>query len=258
MRSPAPLAASRRRSISRWAQRFQHWTEDLNIDGRPYRTIWLAADGWSVEIIDQTRLPHELAIVALRSVEDAARAIRTMQVRGAPLIGAAAAYGVCLALARGCLRRGAGPRRRPPRRAAADRRQPALGAGGDAQRRAQPAARGPRRGGLRARGGDLRGRREGQPPHRRARPEADPRRRPAQGAGRARQHPHPLQRRLARLRRRGHRDRRRSTRPTTAAFPSTCGSTRRARATRGRRSPPSSWAPTACRTPSSSTTPAGT
>jgi methylthioribose-1-phosphate isomerase len=70
----------------------------LNINGKAYRTIWLAADGWSVEIIDQTRLPHELAIVVLKSLEDAARAIKTMQVRGAPLIGAAAAYGVCLAL----------------------------------------------------------------------------------------------------------------------------------------------------------------
>ncbi len=70
----------------------------MNIKGKPYRSIWLAAGGWSVEIIDQTRLPHELAIVALKTLEDATRAIRTMQVRGAPLIGAAAAYGVCLAL----------------------------------------------------------------------------------------------------------------------------------------------------------------
>jgi methylthioribose-1-phosphate isomerase len=70
----------------------------VNIKGKPYRTIWAAPDGWSVEIIDQTRLPHELAIVSLRTVEDAARAIKTMQVRGAPLIGATAAYGVCLAL----------------------------------------------------------------------------------------------------------------------------------------------------------------
>jgi methylthioribose-1-phosphate isomerase len=70
----------------------------MNIDGKAYRTIWLAKDGWSVEIIDQTRLPHELVIVPLKTVEDAARAIKTMQVRGAPLIGAAAAYGVCLAL----------------------------------------------------------------------------------------------------------------------------------------------------------------
>lgn len=70
----------------------------MNVAGKAYRTIWLAADGWSVEIIDQTRLPHELAIVSLETLEDAARAIRTMQVRGAPLIGATAAYGVCLAL----------------------------------------------------------------------------------------------------------------------------------------------------------------
>ena len=70
----------------------------MNINGKAYRTIWLAADGWSVEVIDQTRLPHELAFVTLRTMEDAAQAIRTMQVRGAPLIGATAAYGVCLAL----------------------------------------------------------------------------------------------------------------------------------------------------------------
>jgi methylthioribose-1-phosphate isomerase len=72
----------------------------MNIDGKPYRTIWLGTDGRSVEIVDQTRLPHALEIATLRTVEDAARAILTMQVRGAPLIGAAAAYGVCLALGR--------------------------------------------------------------------------------------------------------------------------------------------------------------
>ena len=71
---------------------------ELNIKGKPYRTIWVAADGWSLQIIDQTRLPHELVIVPLKNVEETARAIKTMQVRGAPLIGATAAYGVCLAL----------------------------------------------------------------------------------------------------------------------------------------------------------------
>jgi methylthioribose-1-phosphate isomerase len=71
----------------------------MNVGGRPMRTIWPGADGRTVEIIDQTRLPHELAIVVLRQVADAARAIRTMQVRGAPLIGAAAAYGMALAAA---------------------------------------------------------------------------------------------------------------------------------------------------------------
>jgi methylthioribose-1-phosphate isomerase len=63
------------------------------------RTIWPADDGRSVEIIDQTRLPHELVIVGLETLDDAARAIATMQVRGAPLIGAAAAYGIALATA---------------------------------------------------------------------------------------------------------------------------------------------------------------
>jgi methylthioribose-1-phosphate isomerase len=63
------------------------------------RTIWLGRDGHTVEIIDQTRLPHELVIVGLRTLEDAAAAISTMQVRGAPLIGATAAYGVALGIA---------------------------------------------------------------------------------------------------------------------------------------------------------------
>jgi methylthioribose-1-phosphate isomerase len=70
----------------------------MYIKGRAYRTIWVEADGWSVGIIDQTRLPHELTFVTLRTLEDAALAIRSMQVRGAPLIGVAAAYGMCLAL----------------------------------------------------------------------------------------------------------------------------------------------------------------
>src|SRR6476646_511541 len=71
----------------------------MKVAGRPMRTIWLAVDGRTVEIIDQTRLPHELVILRLASVADAARAIRDMQVRGAPLIGAAAAYGMALAMA---------------------------------------------------------------------------------------------------------------------------------------------------------------
>ena len=71
----------------------------MNIDGMHYRTIWLAADGKTVEVIDQTRLPFELKISSLRSLEDAARAIETMVVRGAPLIGATAAYGMALAMA---------------------------------------------------------------------------------------------------------------------------------------------------------------
>ncbi len=70
----------------------------MKVDGGPYRTIWLNDDGWSVEIIDQTRFPHDFMTVALKTVADAARAISDMLVRGAPLIGATAAYGVCLAL----------------------------------------------------------------------------------------------------------------------------------------------------------------
>jgi methylthioribose-1-phosphate isomerase len=70
----------------------------MNIDGTPYRTIWLSDDGWTVEIIDQTRLPHRFEIVSLTSLEEAAHAIRAMLVRGAPLIGATAAYGMALAM----------------------------------------------------------------------------------------------------------------------------------------------------------------
>ena len=70
----------------------------MRVHGKHYRTIWLATDGKSVEIIDQTLLPHRFVTLSLTSVSDAAHAIRTMQVRGAPLIGAAAAYGVALAM----------------------------------------------------------------------------------------------------------------------------------------------------------------
>ena len=70
----------------------------MKVDGRDMRTIWLEPDGWSVGIIDQTALPHQFTTVRLSSLEDVARAIATMQVRGAPLIGATAAYGVALAL----------------------------------------------------------------------------------------------------------------------------------------------------------------
>ena len=70
----------------------------MNLNGKPAHTIWLQADGWSVGIIDQTQLPHVLAMVTLKTVDDAAHAIKSMQVRGAPLIGATAAYGMALAL----------------------------------------------------------------------------------------------------------------------------------------------------------------
>jgi methylthioribose-1-phosphate isomerase len=70
----------------------------MKVAGKPMRTIWLEEDGAAVGIIDQTRLPHALVTARLQTLDDAARAIRTMQVRGAPLIGAAAAYGVALAM----------------------------------------------------------------------------------------------------------------------------------------------------------------
>jgi len=69
----------------------------MRIDGTAYRTIWPDGEG-AVAIIDQTRLPHDFAVVRLTSLEEAAHAIRAMLVRGAPLIGAAAAYGVALAM----------------------------------------------------------------------------------------------------------------------------------------------------------------
>jgi len=68
----------------------------MNVEGVPRRSIRPADDGRSVEIIDQTRLPHDFSIRKLASVDDVVVAISTMQVRGAPLIGAAAAYGLCL------------------------------------------------------------------------------------------------------------------------------------------------------------------
>jgi len=71
----------------------------VKVDGKHYRTIWLGADGTTVQAIDQTLLPHRFVIRALKTVEDAEKAIRTMIVRGAPLIGAAAAYGMALAMA---------------------------------------------------------------------------------------------------------------------------------------------------------------
>jgi methylthioribose-1-phosphate isomerase len=70
----------------------------MKIDGKPTRTIWLESDGAAVGVIDQTLLPHRFATLRLATLEDAARAIKTMQARGAPLIGAAAAYGVWLAM----------------------------------------------------------------------------------------------------------------------------------------------------------------
>ncbi|XIA64195.1 S-methyl-5-thioribose-1-phosphate isomerase [Bradyrhizobium sp. TZ2] len=70
----------------------------MKVDGRHFRSIWLEADGWSVGAIDQRRLPHEFVIARIASAADATDAIRSMLVRGAPLIGATAAYGMALAM----------------------------------------------------------------------------------------------------------------------------------------------------------------
>jgi methylthioribose-1-phosphate isomerase len=70
----------------------------MKVDGNPTRTIWLEPDGFSVGAIDQRRLPHEYVTVQLTSSDAAAEAIRSMLVRGAPLIGATAAYGLALAM----------------------------------------------------------------------------------------------------------------------------------------------------------------
>ncbi len=69
----------------------------MRIDGKDFRTIWPNEDGVSVDVIDQTKLPHRFEVLTLRTAADAERAIRTMVVRGAPLIGATAAYGMALA-----------------------------------------------------------------------------------------------------------------------------------------------------------------
>jgi methylthioribose-1-phosphate isomerase len=70
----------------------------MKVDGRQTRSIWLEPDGWSVGAIDQRRLPHDFVIARITDCDAAADAIRSMLVRGAPLIGATAAYGVALAM----------------------------------------------------------------------------------------------------------------------------------------------------------------
>jgi methylthioribose-1-phosphate isomerase len=70
----------------------------MKVDGRHFSSIWLEPDGWSVGAIDQRRLPHDFVVARLTTCESAADAIRSMLVRGAPLIGATAAYGMALAM----------------------------------------------------------------------------------------------------------------------------------------------------------------
>jgi methylthioribose-1-phosphate isomerase len=71
----------------------------MKVAGTHFRSVWLEPDARSIGIIDQTRLPHEFVRLTLRTPEECAHAIRTMQTRGAPLIGAVAAYGLALAIA---------------------------------------------------------------------------------------------------------------------------------------------------------------
>ncbi|MFQ5548501.1 MAG: S-methyl-5-thioribose-1-phosphate isomerase [Woeseia sp.] len=70
----------------------------MKVRGQAYRTIWVAENSETVRVIDQTRLPHDFVIAELDTVEQAVHAIKHMLVRGAPLIGATAAYGLCLAM----------------------------------------------------------------------------------------------------------------------------------------------------------------
>ena len=68
----------------------------MKIEGKEYQTIWFENN--IVKIIDQTKLPHQFIIKELKTVKDSINAIKTMEVRGAPLIGATAAYGIVLAI----------------------------------------------------------------------------------------------------------------------------------------------------------------
>jgi len=70
----------------------------MKVDGKHFRTIWVEPDGWSVGVIDQTKLPHRFETLRIATANEMAHAIKAMLVRGAPLIGAAAAYSVALAM----------------------------------------------------------------------------------------------------------------------------------------------------------------
>ncbi|MSP43342.1 MAG: S-methyl-5-thioribose-1-phosphate isomerase [Alphaproteobacteria bacterium] len=70
----------------------------MKIGGKAWRSIWVNSDGWSAGVIDQTKLPHAFVTARIASAEAASQAIKSMMVRGAPLIGATAAYGMCMDL----------------------------------------------------------------------------------------------------------------------------------------------------------------
>ena len=70
----------------------------MHVNGKAFRTIWFDEKDQAVKIIDQTKLPHTFEVKNLKTVKDTITAIKTMEVRGAPLIGATAAYGIVLAI----------------------------------------------------------------------------------------------------------------------------------------------------------------
>ena len=70
----------------------------MKIGEKEYRTIWFDEQSKVVKIIDQTKLPHQFIIKNLKTIKEAINAIKTMEVRGAPLIGGTAAYGIMLAV----------------------------------------------------------------------------------------------------------------------------------------------------------------
>ena len=70
----------------------------MKIENKEYKTIWFDETSQTVKIIDQTKLPHKFTIKDLKTVKDSVNAIKSMEVRGAPLIGGTAAYGIVLAI----------------------------------------------------------------------------------------------------------------------------------------------------------------
>jgi methylthioribose-1-phosphate isomerase len=102
-RSGAGEVNSSTRSAADNALAFPHapgQSSVMNVNGVPYRTLWPHPDGRGVRLIDQTLLPHAFVIADVHTPEAMAHAIRSMQVRGAPLIGIAGAYGLALGLLR--------------------------------------------------------------------------------------------------------------------------------------------------------------
>ena len=127
----------------------------MNYQGKRWRTIWRNGDD-TIGVIDQRVLPHEFKTLALRTMEDCAEAIRNMTVRGAPLIGATAAYGICLAMRADASNRALNEAYHDAARDAADGDQSALGARPDAGGRGAVASGQAARGGMETRGGIMR------------------------------------------------------------------------------------------------------